>query len=126
MAAQKKRITKKEREFRAQFKKEMQEKGFIPPDKKRLNRKKFIEEASKNWAAKPDCYVWDIYIRRALSYMMAHRDSKYKISLEAVGVAKVFVIALKLKEFQDQMEKEGKNEYKLLEEYEYIKDIMDA
>ena len=42
MAAKKKRMTQKEKDFNRKYKKELQEKGLIPPDKKRLNRKKFI------------------------------------------------------------------------------------
>ena len=40
MAAKKKRMTQKEKDFNRKYKKELQEKGLIPPDKKRLNRKK--------------------------------------------------------------------------------------
>lgn len=39
MAAKKKRMTQKEKDFNRKYKKELQEKGLIPPDKKRLNRK---------------------------------------------------------------------------------------
>ena len=46
MAAKKKRMTQKEKDLNLAWKKEMQEKGILPPDKKRLNRRKFIEEAS--------------------------------------------------------------------------------
>ena len=36
-----KRMTNREKDERKRFKKNLQEKGIIPPDKPRLNRKKF-------------------------------------------------------------------------------------
>ena len=60
MAAKKKRMTQKEKDLNRAWKKEMQEKGILPPDKKRLNRRKFIEEVRDEWNAKDqDCYIWD-------------------------------------------------------------------
>ena len=48
MAAKKqKRMTQRQKDERAQVKKELQAKGVIPPDKPRLNRKKFAKEV---WA----------------------------------------------------------------------------
>lgn len=43
--AKKKRLTNREKQERADFKRRMQEQGILPPDKPKLNRKKFIEEA---------------------------------------------------------------------------------
>ena len=47
--AKRKKLTNREKQYHAQLKKEMQEKGVIPPDKPRLNRKRFIEEARISW-----------------------------------------------------------------------------
>ena len=47
--AKKKRLTNREKKDRAEFKKQMQEKGILPLDKPKLNRKKFIEEAREEW-----------------------------------------------------------------------------
>lgn len=41
----KKKMNKSERKIRSDVKKDMQKKGLVPPDKPRLNRKKYIEEA---------------------------------------------------------------------------------
>lgn len=72
MAAKKKRMTQKEKDFNRKYKKELQEKGLIPPDKKRLNRKKFIEEAVSEWNDRDsDWYIWDFYLMRAVGYMTA-------------------------------------------------------
>ena len=42
-------MTRREKEARAQVKKELQEKGILPPDKPRLNRKKFVREAIQEY-----------------------------------------------------------------------------
>ena len=95
MAAKKKRMTQKEKDLNRAWKKEMQEKGILPPDKKRLNRRKFIEEASDEWNKKdPDCYIWDFYLMNAVSYMMGQIDKRANPSSEAVGVAKVLKVAM--------------------------------
>ena len=47
-------------------------------------------------------------------------------SLEAVGAAKVIKIALRLREFSKKLEAEGRDTYKIVEKYEYIKDILEA
>lgn len=99
MAAKKKRMTQKEKDLNRAWKKEMQEKGILPPDKKRLNRRKFIEEVRDEWNAKDqDCYIWDFYLMRAVSYMMSQTDKRLNPSPEAVGVAKLLKAAMKLKD----------------------------
>ena len=47
--AKNKRLTNKEKQARAELKKRMQDKGVLPPDKPKLNRKKFIDEAREEW-----------------------------------------------------------------------------
>ena len=44
MTAKRKRMTQREKDLRARTKKELQEQGVLPPDKPRLNRKKFARE----------------------------------------------------------------------------------
>lgn len=127
MAAKRRRMTQKEKQERAQTKKRLQEKGIIPPDKPKLNRKKFIEEAKKEWDNKPESCIWDLFLIYAITYVLVHTEGiKSTISKEAVGAAKILKIALRLQEFHEKLKEEGKTEYKLLEEYEYIKDILDA
>lgn len=125
MAAKKKRMTQKEKDLNRAWKKEMQEKGILPPDKKRLNRRKFIEEVRDEWNAKDqDCYIWDFYLMRAVSYMMSQTDKRLNPSPEAVGVAKLLKAAMKLKEFRDKIKSEGREDYTITEEYEYIKEVL--
>ena len=50
MATKKRRrMTNAEKKERAEIKKRLQEEGFLPPDKPRLDRKRFLEEAEKEW-----------------------------------------------------------------------------
>ena len=44
MTTKRKRLTQREKDENLRFKKEMQKKGILPPDKPRLNRKKFAQE----------------------------------------------------------------------------------
>ncbi len=128
MAAKKKRLTRKEIEQNARVKKELQEKGIIPLDKPKLNRKKFIEEAQQEWDGREkDCFLWVLYLTRASAYVMAQteRDTR-RVSLEAVGAAKMLKAALRLREFQKMVNDRGDKTYKMSEEYSYIKDILDA
>ena len=108
MAAKKKRMTQKEKDFNRKYKKELQEKGLIPPDKKRLNRKKFIEEAVSEWNDRDsDCYIWDFYLMRAVGYMTAQVGRNLNPTPEAVGVAKLLKAAMKLKEFRTRSKVRG-------------------
>ena len=125
--AKKKRLTNKEKKLNAEIKKELQEKGVIPPDKPKLNRKKFIEEASAEWNNRDkECFVWDVYLMGALSYMLGHMEKGMRLSREAVGAAKVLKIAMRLREFSEGLKARGEHEYKVIDQYNYIKDILDA
>ena len=44
MTTKRKRLTQREKDENLRFKKEMQKKGILPPDKPRLKRKRFAEE----------------------------------------------------------------------------------
>lgn len=126
--AKKKRLTNKERLARADFKKRMQEQGILPPDKPKLNRKKFIEEARTEWNGRSnDCYIWEHYLMEAVSYILCQREGmSSRASLEAVGAAKVLKLAMRLREFSEELKAKGEHEYKLANQYNYIKDILDA
>lgn len=126
--AKKKRLTNREKKDRAEFKKQMQEKGILPLDKPKLNRKKFIEEAREEWNGRDsECYIWEHYLMEAMSYMLTQREGmSSRASLEAVGAAKVLKVAIRLREFSEMVRAKGENEYKLTDQYNYIKDILDA
>lgn len=125
--AKQKKLTNKEKQMNAKVKKKLQEEGFLPPDKPRLNRKKYIEEAMQEWNSRDDsCCVWDLYLYKAVNMMIGKVDRNFRTSPEAVGAAKCLKIALRLKEFSDKLRAEGKKEYTLKEQFDFIKDIIDA
>lgn len=73
--AKNKRLTNKEKQARAELKKRMQDKGVLPPDKPKLNRKKFIDEAREEWNGRSsDCFIWEHYLMDAISYMLCQRE----------------------------------------------------
>lgn len=124
--AKKKRMTNREKQERAAAKKRLQEAGILPPDKPRLNRNKFISEAKTEWDERDTaCAVWDIYLTHAANFMMQHGDTG-KVSLEAVGAAKVLKIAMRLRGFDLELKEAGRDKFTFDELYEHIKDIMDA
>ena len=97
----KKRLTSREKRSNARIKKELQAEGVLPPDKPKLNRKKFIEEAMNEWNSRDkDVFVWELYLAEAFSLMLGHVEKRsLRTSLEAVGAAKVLKLALRLREF---------------------------
>ena len=120
-------MTKKEIKLRAEIKKSLQAKGILPPNKKKLNRKKFIDEAREEWLKRDrTCFKWEFYIMRALVWMTSYKDNRGNISPEAVGAAKVIKIALRFKEFEEEIQKSGQSAYTVGELYESIRDIMES
>ena len=71
-----------------------------------------------------DCYIWNFYLMRAVGYMTTQVGRNLNPTPEAVGVAKVLKAAMKLKEFQDKIKSEGREDYTITEEYEYIKEVL--
>lgn len=123
-----KRLTSREKRSNARIKKELQAEGVLPPDKPKLNRKKFIEEAMNEWNSRDkDVFVWELYLAEAFSLMLGHVEkNSLRASLEAVGAAKVLKIALRLREFSKKLQGEGRDKYTAGEKYEFVKDIIDA
>lgn len=120
-------LTKREKKFNKELKDRMIQKGIVPPPKPRLNRKKFIDEALKQWENRDDeLMLYDVYLLKAIYCMIGHRDSNLKITKEGIGVAKVLLLAVRFKEFSDKLRNEGKKEFTVGEQYEFIKDILDA
>lgn len=121
-------MTKKETAERAKIKKQLQAEGILPPDKKKLNRKKFVEEARQEWNAKDgDCYVWNLYLMKAISIMLGDVEQRtLRVSSEAVGAAKCLKLALRLKDFEEMVKARGDKTYTIKEQYDYIRDIIEA
>lgn len=126
MAQKRKKMTNKEKAYNARLKKEMQKKGILPPDKPKLNRKKYVEEAMQEWNQKEEEVFWEYYLYKAISIMLGQTDKNLRVSQEAVGVAKVLKLALRLKEFSDRLEADERSKYSIKEQLDFIKDILDA
>ncbi len=127
MEAKKERLTQREKKRNAKIKKELQKKGVVPPDKPRLNRKKFIDEAMKEWNDRPESCMWEYYLIRAFGFIIAKTERRsLRVSQEAVGAAKVLKLAIRLHQFSDKLKKEGRTEYTVSEQLEYIRDILEA
>ena len=128
MAIKRKRMTQREKQLRAEVKQELQADGVLPPNKPKLNRKKFVEVAKDEWNERgPGYYLWERYLVEAVSYMISQTEGlSSRVSLEAVGAAKVLKLALRLRAFEQKLKAEGRETCKLMEQYEFIKDILDA
>ncbi len=126
-AGKKKRLTEREKKRNAQIKKELQKQGIIPPDKPRINRKKFVDGAMEEWNGRPQCCMWDYYLVQAFGFILAKTEGRsLRVSKEAVGAAKVLKLAIRLYQFSRKLEGEGRTEYRVSERMEYIRDILEA
>lgn len=119
-------MTQKQRKLRCQIRKELQENGAIPQDKPRLNRKKFCEEAIKEWNNRKAGIYWESYLMAAVIIMTSHTDRKMNLSLEAVGAAKCLRLAIRMQEFTSVKMEAGEKGYDYSELHDAIKDILEA
>jgi len=116
----KKKLTIREKKWNAEFKGEMIEKGALPPDKARLNRKKFANEVLKEY--KESLSSWDdiTYLYQAINWMVPSENIEFKIELEQVGVLKLLKIAMDIKTFNGKMVKKGKTKYNPYDMYKEV------
>lgn len=125
MAARKK-LTAAQKKYRQEARKELKVDGLIPPDKKPLRRRPYIDRAWALWQQRKYGYLWDAYLVRAIMYVL-NQTERYNIrspSLEAVGAAKVLLIALRLEQLARERE-QGDRPWTLKEEYDSVKDILE-
>lgn len=106
--AKQKRLTKKEIALRAEAKKRLQEEGILPPDKARLNRKKFAREVMAEFKAM-DVLAADLYLHRAIGCMVS--EDMPRVSEEQVGVLKLLKIAVETQKFMEALKAEGRTQY---------------
>ena len=118
MAAKKKRLTQREKAERARIKKKLQEDGVLPPDKPRLNRKKFAREVLAQFGAM-DAYSADLYLRQAIGCMVS--PDMNRVTEEEVGVLKLLKIAVESERFAKALEAEGRSQYTM---GEYIEKVV--
>lgn len=91
-----KRMTNREKEERKRFKKILQEDGILPPDKPRLNRKKFAQEVCDEWKD----YSLGDYVKLntfiIVLEMMTNSGRYGSISKEDLGILKLKKCAMVL------------------------------
>lgn len=111
MAQQKKRLTQREKAERAALKRKFQAEGLIPPDKPRLNRKKFARETWTEYEAfyKASPIRAELALIRAIGFMVGP-DMK-EVSQEEVGVLKLLKLAVEYDVFLKKLEAEGRETY---------------
>lgn len=124
MAATKtKRMTASEKQYREQARKKLRKEGILPPRKKPLNRKKYVEEALAAWEASEYGLEREYY---ALRYAASYITAGVHPTPEAVGVAKMIKAALEILKFEDELRVDGRSTYSVKEMYDRLKPIMDA
>lgn len=121
----KKRMTAKEIREKAEIKKRLQEEGILQTDKPRLDRKRFVEEAERQFL---EWNSWSMcsYLTWGLLEMLEKKDRSGRYSLEAVGAAKAIRLAIERAAFEKEKREAGKSAYTASELYERVKDIYDA
>ena len=107
----KKRLTQREKAERAAIKKQLQADGVLPPDKPRLNRKKFAREV---W----DVYTADFYLRKAI--MATVGPELHEVTSEQVGILKLMKLAVETDRFMRQLKTEGREQYSIGEYVEKV------
>lgn len=107
-ATKKKRLTQREKAENAAFKKRMQDKGLLPPDKPKLNRKKFAAEVLAEFD-EIDVYDSILYLRKAIGCMVS--PDMREVTSEQVGVLKLLKIAVETRKFMKALSAEGHTQY---------------
>lgn len=69
--------------------------------------------------------VSDLYLHKAVGIMLGMKK-RSSPTPEAIGVAKALRLAVRLREFDEMVRERGDESYKISEQYDYIKDILEA
>lgn len=113
MAAKKpKRMTQRERDARAAAKKRLQAEGILPPDKPRLNRKKFAAEVWAEYELENPA-SFDIWLYKAIGATVG--PDMREVTAEEVGVLKLIKLAIETRKFHERLKAEGRATYKFQE-----------
>lgn len=114
----KKKLTQRERTENAAMKKQLLEKGVIPPDKTRLNRKQFAKEVLAEFDGEFGGIEDTLYLYKAISCMVS--PDMRKVTSEQVGVLKLLKIAMETKKFMEGLSQEGRSQYTIGEYVEKV------
>ena len=117
MPTKKKRLTQREKAERAAIKKQLQADGVLPPDKPRLNRKKFAREVWDEFS-EMDVYTADFYLRKAI--MATVGPELHEVTSEQVGILKLMKLAVETDRFMQQLKTEGREQYSIGEYVEKV------
>lgn len=111
MAQKKKRLTQREKAERAAIKKQLQKEGRLPPDKPRLNRKKFAREAWEEFEAlyTTEPIRAELSLIKAIGFMVG--PDMRSVSPEEVGVLKLLKLAVEYNAFLKKLDAEGRTTY---------------
>lgn len=113
MATKKKRLTQREKAERAAAKKRLQARGVLPPDKPRLNRKKFAQETWAEWTA----LLAENRLRAAMALCRAVSFTTdpelLEVTPEQVGILKAMKIAVEYEKFLQKLEAEDRSDYSI-------------
>ena len=113
MATKKKRLTQREKAERAAAKKRLQARGVLPPDKPRLNRKKFAQETWAEWTA----LLAENRLRAAMALCRAVSFTTdpelLDVTPEQVGILKAMKIAVEYEKFLQKLEAEDRSDYSI-------------
>lgn len=90
-------MTKKERKELAKAKKRLQAEGVLPPDKPRLNRKKFAKEVCKDWEELEIGCITDITLILEVLAMMTRTGEYGSITSEDIGILKLKKCVIEIK-----------------------------
>ena len=120
MAKKQKRLTQREKAERAAIKKQLQADGVLPPNKPRLNRKKFAREAFEAFEAfyTSEPIRAELSLIKAIGFMVG--PDMMAVSPEEVGVLKVLKMAVEYDAFLKRLEREGRGKYSMKELVEEV------
>lgn len=99
-------MTKKERKELAKVKKRLQAEGVLPPDKPRLNRKKFAREVNEEWEELEIGGITDISLILNVLAMMTRSGEYGGITSENIGILKLKKCVVEIKKAM-QVEQRG-------------------
>lgn len=108
-------MTNRERKERQKIRKELIEKGVLPPPKKRVNRKKYAQEVLE-WYHN-DLTLYDVM--KAFTMFIPSTNAN-RVSDEDMTILRVIHIAKAQKDFSEKLKAEGRSTYEWREWYEEV------
>ena len=111
-------VTERERKKRAAVKKELQKEGVLPPNRPRVNRRKYAQEAIREYEETIGNVDEGPWLRMVIG-MMVSKDMK-RVSDEEMGVLRMLRLAAGTKKFHERLRAEGREKYSMREFYNEV------